>query len=267
MSGQTYTLAHSPDSDDAFMFAPLANKLIDTRGLEFEEHLHDIQSLNEFAFESRYDVTALSLHAFFLVEKNYKMLNAGASVGDNYGPVLVSAEKGSLRKGSVVAIPGRYTTAALVLRLFEPDIETVNVPFDQITGRVASGEFKYGVLIHEGQLTYSASGLNKIVDLGQWYREITDMPLVLGIVAAKKELRQADLVNDIIRDSVRYSLSHVEEILPFASRYARNLSPGELRKFIGMYVNEHTLEFDSVLSKSAEALRSLALSRGFIASA
>ncbi|MBI4243636.1 MAG: ABC transporter substrate-binding protein [Planctomycetes bacterium] len=264
MSEKAISIAHSPDSDDAFMFAPLFNNLIDTEGVNLVEYLHDIETLNRYAFEGRYDISAVSLHAYFFMQDKWEILSCGSSVGSNYGPVLVSLNRKELIPGSVVAIPGQYTTATLVLKLMCKGLKLVSVPFDEISDRVRNKEFEFGLLIHEDQIIYQKLGLTKIADLGEWYYSSTGLPLVLGVVAVQKTFPQKTIVEHLIRKSVRYSLNNFERVIPYAKKYARNLSESELRKFIEMYVNQHTLEMDSILRKSVDQLRILAKNRGLI---
>ena len=240
------SLAHSPDSDDAFMFYALAKGKIDSRGLDVTHVLDDIQALNEAAAEGRYDVTAISFHAYPRVRKHYVLTRAGSSIGDGYGPLVVSKApltRDDLDKATV-AVPGKLTTAYLALQLYRPGVKTVVVPFDRIPEAVAKGEADAGLLIHEGQLTYGDLRLNRVVDLGEWWKGETGLPLPLGGNAVRRTLdekTQRD-VNAIIRDSVKWALDHRPEALDHALSYGRGLDRERGDRFVGMYVNDFTLD-------------------------
>jgi 5,8-dihydroxy-2-naphthoate synthase len=254
------TLAHSPDSDDAFMFYALAKGKIDSRGLSVRHVLKDIQTLNEDAAVGTYDVTAISFHAYPRVRKNYALTRAGSSVGDGYGPMVVSRKPLKDLSKSMVAIPGKLTTAYLALQLYHPGLATKIVPFDRIPESVAKGEADAGLLIHEGQLTYGDQRLHCVVDLGKWWKKETGLPLPLGGNAVKRSLdpkTQGD-VNAIIRDSVQWALDHRDEALDHALSYGRGLDRERGDQFVGMYVNGFTMDLGA---RGEEALR-LLLRRG-----
>jgi 1,4-dihydroxy-6-naphthoate synthase len=238
------TLAHSPDSDDAFMFYALAQGKIDSRGLDVTHILEDIQKLNEAAAEGTYDVTAISFHAYPRVRAQYQLTRAGASVGDGYGPLVVSKSPQTDLSKAVVAIPGKLTTAWLALQLHRPGLKTKIVPFDRIPEAVATGEADAGLLIHEGQLTYGDLKLHCVVDLGDWWKKETGLPLPLGGNAVKRSLDEQTRrdVNAIIRDSVRWAMDHRAEALDSALSYGRGLDRNRGDRFVGMYVNEFTMD-------------------------
>lgn len=243
---RTITLAHSPDSDDAFMFYALAHGKVDTRGLEFRHVLEDIQTLNEKAIRGAYDVTAVSFHAYYRIRDKYVLMGCGASVGDGYGPLLVSRRPLTRQDldEATVAVPGELTTAFLVFRLYAPLARWKVMPFDRIQDAVARGDIDAGLLIHEGQLSYRDQKLHRIQDLGEWWKLGTGLPLPLGGNAIRRDLdrRTALACCDVLRDSVRYALEHRKEALEYAMRYARGLDPARAERFVGMYVNAFTLE-------------------------
>jgi len=248
---QELKLAHSPDSDDAFMFYALATNKVRAPGLKFTHVLADIESLNQLARQEVYDVTALSFHAYPYLADKYVLLDCGASFGDGYGPLVVSLRplKRTGLAGRKVAVPGMLTTAYLVLKLFEPRIEAVPMPFDKIIEAVAAGADKSGVdaglLIHEGQLLYSQVGLQRVVDLGQWWHEETGLALPLGGNAVRRALgpEVGRQVARVIRRSVEYALEHREAALNYAMQFARDMEAELTDKFVGMYVNKWTLGY------------------------
>ena len=244
---RTITVAHSPDSDDAFMFYGLATNKLETEGLKFEHTLKDIQSLNEDAKEGIFDVTAISFHAYAYVSDKYVLLPHGASMGDRYGPVVVARKDGpSSLRGARVAVPGELTTAFLALRLFDPDVRHVVVPFDQIQEKVHSGEVAAGLLIHEGQLTYADEGLRKIVDLGEWWAERTaGLPLPLGGNVIRRDLgaNAISTLSRLLHDSIAYGLEHRDDAVRYAMQFGRGLDRARTDAFVGMYVNGLTLEY------------------------
>jgi 1,4-dihydroxy-6-naphthoate synthase len=244
---RTITVAHSPDSDDAFMFYGLATNKVRVPGLQFAHTLCDIETLNRKAMEGVYDVTAISFHAYPYVQEHYRLLPSGGSVGDGYGPMIVAQRAFSAQdiKGKRVAIPGTMTTAYLVLRLFAPGIETEVVPFDQIIPQLLEGKHEAGLIIHEGQLTYDKSGLHRIVDLGRWWQKVTGLPLPLGGNAVRRSLgpELTSKVAAALRESIQYALDHRDEALAYAMQFARDLDPQMADKFVGMYVNERTLDY------------------------
>jgi 1,4-dihydroxy-6-naphthoate synthase len=241
------TLAHSPDSDDAFMFYALATKKLGARDVSFTHRLEDIETLNRKALDGVYDVTAISFHAYPYLEDKYVLLPSGASFGDRYGPVVVSQARwnsGSL-KGKRVAVPGKMTTAYLALRLYEPEVDAVVTPFDQILDVVARGAVDAGVVIHEGQLTYSGTGLRKVLDLGEWWYQQTNLPLPLGGNAIRRSLDNYTqrAVAGLLKKSIQYSLHHREEALSYAQQFSRGLDTATADRFVSMYVNDWTLDY------------------------
>jgi 1,4-dihydroxy-6-naphthoate synthase len=240
-------VAHSPDADDAFMFCALAQGRIPTLGYDFEHVLADIETLNRAALEGRYEVTACSIHAYAHLADRYALLNAGASMGEGYGPVLVARAAPSPDALAVgpVAVPGTLTSAYLALRLWRPDVPTVTLPFDRILDAVAGGEVPAGVLIHEGQLTYAERGLEAVVDLGEWWGERTGLPLPLGGNAIRRDLGPAVLneVAGLVRDSILWGLEHRAEALAHARAWGRGLTEEQASRFVGMYVNPRTLDY------------------------
>jgi 1,4-dihydroxy-6-naphthoate synthase len=248
-STREISIAHSPDSDDAFMFYALATNKVRVPGLRFTHTLCDIETLNQKAREGEggYDVTAISFHAYPYIQDNYALMPCGGSVGDGYGPMIVAMQgfSPSEVKHKKIAIPGTLTTAYLALRLFAPGIETEVVPFDQIIPQVVEGKYEAGLIIHEGQLTYSKAGLQRIVDLGKWWLKITGLPLPLGGNAIRRSLgpELTTKVSGALRDSIQYALEHRDEALAYAMQFARDVDPQLADKFVGMYVNERTLDY------------------------
>jgi 1,4-dihydroxy-6-naphthoate synthase len=260
---QTITVAHSPDSDDAFMFYGLATNKLHTGNLIFTHVLKDIQTLNEEAFRGTYDVSAISFHAYAYIADKYVLLPHGASIGDNYGPVLVSREL--TKVGDIsrlkIAVPGTLTSAFLALRIFSPDFQYEVVPFDQIIEAVQSGRCDAGLLIHEGQLFYESIGLHKILDLGEWWHQKTGLPLPMGGNAIRRDLGPEIIgqVSDCLRDSIRYSLANREDALEYAMQFARDMDPALADRFVAMWVNDLTLDYTE---RGREAVRRI-LSEGF----
>src|SRR5687767_1040602 len=244
---RTITVAHSPDSDDAFMFYGLATNKLETDGIKFEHTLKDIQSLNEDAKSGVYDVTAISFHAYAYVSDKYALLPHGASIGDKYGPIVVSKEPRSADEigEMTIAIPGKLTSAFLALRLFNSDFTYKVYPFDQITDAVEKGDVDAGLLIHEGQLFYKELGLDKVLDLGEWWHEKTGLPLPMGGNAIKRELG-SDLMKRVSRHlhrSIMYSMENREDALQYAMQFARDMAPEVADRFVAMWVNELTLDY------------------------
>jgi 1,4-dihydroxy-6-naphthoate synthase len=239
-------LAHSPDSDDAFMFYGLARGKVDSGDLEVVHTLTDIETLNRHAMEGRHEVTAISFHAYPYVSDKYALMPCGGSIGDGYGPLLVAREPldpGAL-KDLTVAVPGTLTTAYLALRLFAPVVKTRVVPFDQIMDEVREERADVGLIIHEGQLTFGGEGLHKVVDLGAWWKDETGLPLPLGGNAVRRDLGP-DLMKRLtrlVRETVRYSLDNRKEALGYAMSFARGMDPAVADRFVGMWVNDMTLE-------------------------
>jgi 1,4-dihydroxy-6-naphthoate synthase len=257
------TLAHSPDSDDAFMFYALATRKIPTEKLKFSHTLEDIQSLNQKAHEGVYDITAISFATYAAVSREYILLPSGASFGDRYGPLVVakSMAAGADLRGKRVAVPGLMTTAYLMLKLYQPAVEPVVTDFDQILDAVVQGHTDAGVVIHEGQLTYALHGLNKVIDLGEWWYQQTQLPLPLGGNAIRRSLGPALIrrVARVLRASVRYGLEHREEALAYAMQFARGLDLTTADQFVSMYVNQRTLDYGVEGCAAVQAL----LDRGF----
>ncbi len=246
---QLVRIAHSPDSDDAFMFYALTQGRLDTSGLEITHVLRDIETLNRAAFEGTYEISAISFHAYAHLAERYSLMPSGASFGDGYGPVVV-AKRGLHRDelaGLVTAIPGELTTAALVLKLWQPAARTVIVPFDRILEEVRTGKVDAGVVIHEGQLTFGDEGLTAIVDLGAWWKEEMGDPLPLGGNGIRRDLEPAHSrrLCRLLTESIAYGLDHRAEALAYAVRYARGLEddPERSDKFVGMYVNDWTRDY------------------------
>jgi 1,4-dihydroxy-6-naphthoate synthase len=259
---QTIRVAHSPDSDDAFMFYALATSKLATPGLKFSHVLSDIETLNRAAREEKYDVTAISFHAYPFLHEKYVLLDCGASFGEGYGPIIVAARpmrKSDLR-GARIAVPGLLTTAYLAMRLYEPEFEAVVVPFDKILEQVRAERVTAGVLIHEGQLLFPHLGLHRVADLGHWWQEETGLPLPLGGNVIRRALGPdtARAVLRAIRASVQYALEHREEALNYAMQFARDMDADLADKFVGMYVNKWTLGYGE---RGRRAVREL-LDRG-----
>jgi 1,4-dihydroxy-6-naphthoate synthase len=262
------SLAHSPDSDDAFMFYALATGKLDTGGLEFEHVLRDIQTLNEAAREGVYDVTAVSIHGYAYVADRYQLLTSGASMGEGYGPMIVSRGPLSPEElpGAEIAVPGIFTSAYLALLLYAPGVFTVTMPFDQIGQAVLAGQVKGGVLIHEGQLTYAGDGLHEVVNLAQWWNTLTGLPLPLGgnVIRRSLETPLKKQVARLLRQSIQYSLDHREAALEYAMQFARDLPRSLADRFVGMYVNERTLDYGEAGRQAVERFLTMGCERGII---
>ncbi len=263
-------IAHSPDSDDAFMFFALTQDVLDTEGLDIEHKLEDIETLNQAAFEGRYEITAISFHAYPYLADRYRLMPCGASFGDGYGPVVVASSDltASDLDGATVAIPGQLTTAHLALRIWNPRVETVVVPFDRIFEAVESGEARAGVVIHEGQLTFEDRGLHAIEDLGRWWHGETGGPLPLGANAIRSDLPE-DLqvrLSRLLRASIDYALEHRERALDYAIRYARDIEQDRVRsdRFVGMYVNEWTQDYGEAGRQAVRELLARGVAEGII---
>ena len=260
---RTITVAHSPDSDDAFMFYALATDKLDTGELKFTHVLKDIQTLNEEAFRGTYDVTAVSFHAYAYISDKYLLLPHGASIGDNYGPVLVSARPAKPENISKlrIAVPGTLTSAFLALRIFNPEFQYEVVPFDKIIDAVKSGDCDAGLLIHEGQLFYESLGLHKILDLGEWWHERTGLPLPMGGNAIRRELGPEIIhqVSDCLRESISFALDNREDALQYAMQFARDMDTSLADRFVAMWVNNLTLDYTE---RGREAVRRF-LTEGF----
>jgi len=255
-------VAHSPDSDDAFMFYALSQEKLDTGNLRFVHELSDIESLNRRALKGELEVSAVSIHAYAYLADDYALLSSGSSMGERYGPRLVAREAtGKNLKGKTVAVPGEWTTAFLALKLYEPEVAHVVVPFDEIMGYVARGEADVGLLIHEGQLTHESQGFTLIEDLGEWWYRETGLPLPLGGNVVRRDLGEETVreVARLTKASIQYALDHREEALAYALNYARDLPPETADRFVSMYVNEWTLDYGET---GREAVRTL-LSYGY----
>ncbi len=262
-STQALKLAHSPDSDDAFMFYALATKKIRTGNLKITHVLEDIETLNQKAFREVYDITAISFHAYAYLSDRYRLLPSGGSFGEGYGPIVVA--KGPLGPGGLrgkrVAVPGKLTSSYLALRIYEPDIEPVPTPFDKVFQRVLKGEADAAVVIHEGQLTYAQEGLTKVVDLGEDWHGRTGLPLPLGGNAVRKslDLKTIRQISKLFRESILYALKHREESLTYAAQFARGLDPASVDRFVSMYVNDLTVDCGDVGRQAVQTL----LDRGY----
>jgi 1,4-dihydroxy-6-naphthoate synthase len=268
MPPTTITVAHSSDSDDAFMFYGLASGNVDTNGVVVEQVLADIETLNRAAFEGRYEVTAVSFHAYAHLADKYALLPHGASMGDRYGPIVVARQNGPTTvKDARIAIPGTLTTAYLALRMYEPSFDYVVLPFDEIQPAVVDGRVEAGLLIHEGQLTYADEGLLKIVDLGEWWAERTaGLPLPLGGNIIRRDLGPAlmNTVSKMLHDSIAYALSHRPEAVEYALQFGRGLDRARADRFVGMYVNDLTLSYGDRGKCAVERLMADAFERGLI---
>ena len=260
---RTITLAHSPDSDDAFMFYGLATNKLDTGNLRFQHLLKDIQTLNEEAMVGTYDVTAVSFHAYAYIADKYALLPHGASIGDNYGPIVVAREPHKAEDISKlkIAVPGMLTSAFLALRIFNSDFEYIVVPFDKIIDAVKEGKCDAGLLIHEGQLFYESMGLHKVLDLGEWWHDRHGLPLPMGGNVIRRDLgpELVKEVSELLRKSISYSLANREDALQYALQFARDMEPELADRFVAMWVNELTLDYTD---RGREAVR-LLLDEGF----
>lgn len=252
------TVAHSPDSDDAFMHYGLASGKVSPEGFEFDQLLADIETLNKAAFQGKYEVSAVSFHAYAYLTDKYLLLPHGSSMGDDYGPIVVARTDGpSSTKGIKVAVPGELTTSFMALRIYDPDVDYVVMPFDKIQDAVKNGEVPAGLLIHEGQLTYQDEGLKKVVDLGEWWNERTGgLPLPLGGNVIRRDLGPDVIkqVSRLLHDSIAYALDHRQEALDYALQFGRGLDRAKADRFVGMYVNELTLEYGDRGRKAVQRL-------------
>ena len=278
MADEVFTLGHSPDPDDAFMFYAMAEHKIDLRGYRFEHRLEDIQTLNERALRGEPHISAISIHAFAYVSDRYALLPCGASMGDGYGPVVVATNTNGLAAGApdgeirawlghrTIAIPGRMTSAYLALQIYLGEFAHIVVPFDQIFDTVKSGRAAAGLIIHEGQLTYERSGFSKVIDLGEWWKRETTLPLPLGGNVLRKDIApavQRDLL-EIMRESIDYGLAHRDEAVRHSMPYARDMDAKLAGKFIGMYVNDYTRDYGEMGRKAVRQFLETAHERGYI---
>ena len=263
------SIAHSPDSDDAFMFYGLATNKVRVPGYKFTHTLTDIEALNHRAMTDQYyDVTAISFHAYPYLQDKYALMGCGGSVGEGYGPMIVSLKPLTTEDlGKIkIAIPGTMTTAYLALKIFNPALETVTVPFDQIIPEILAGNFDAGLIIHEGQLTYSSSGLYKVLDLGVWWREQTGLVLPLGGNAIRRSLgtKSMQIVTKAVKDSIQHALDNREPALEYAMQFARDLDPRLANRFVSMYVNDRTLDYGPDGREAIKKLLDLGHERGII---
>jgi 1,4-dihydroxy-6-naphthoate synthase len=258
MDKREITLGHSPDPDDAFMFYALATDRMETGDLHFRHIIQDIETLNHRALKAELDVTAISIHTYAYVLDHYALLTSGASMGDNYGPLIISKTPMTADevKTKTIAIPGELTTAALVLRLCLGEVKTTVIPFDKIMDAVEGGEVEAGLLIHEGQLTYSARGFHKVIDLGEWWMQETGLPLPLGGNAIKKSLGEETIqrISELLRQSIEYGLAHRQVAVRHSMQYGRGMEENLTDQFVGMYVNDYTIDYGE---KGRQAVRLL----------
>src|ERR1700736_2401346 len=266
---QEISIAHSPDSDDAFMFYGLATNKVRVPGFKFTHTLTDIETLNHKAIdEAFYDVTAISFHAYPYLQGNYCIMSCGGSIGEGYGPMIVSPRKFTLAevRKTRIAVPGTLTTAYLTLKPLAPGVETFPVPFDKISPAVVAGEFDAGLIIHEGQLTYANNGLVKLPDLGQWWHEQTGLPLPLGGNAIRRSLGPETMLTatNALRDSIQHALDNREEALAYAMQFARDLDPTLANRFVGMYVNDRTINYGPDGREAIQKLLDMGFDRGII---
>jgi 1,4-dihydroxy-6-naphthoate synthase len=274
-----FTLGHSPDPDDAFMFYAMAENKIDLRGYRFEHRLEDIQTLNERALRGELHISAISIHAFAYVSDRYSLLPCGASMGDGYGPMVVTTNREGLADDAsddhirawlrcrTIAIPGKMTSAYLALQLYLGEFQHIGVPFDQIFQAVKDGQADAGLIIHEGQLTYAQSGFTKVIDLGEWWKRETGLPLPLGGNVLRKDIAppvQRDLLA-IMRESIDYGLAHRAEAVAHSMPYARDMDSNLAGKFIGMYVNDYTRDYGETGRRAVRQFLQTAHERGYIA--
>jgi 1,4-dihydroxy-6-naphthoate synthase len=263
------SIAHSPDSDDAFMFYGLATSKVRVPGYKFTHTLCDIETLNRRALDDAfYDVTAISFHAYPYLQDKYALMGCGGSVGEGYGPMIVTSRPIDLEDLSHVriAVPGTLTTAYLALKIFNPALQTETVPFDHIIPEILDGKYRAGLIIHEGQLTYSASGLQKALDLGAWWRETTGLVLPLGGNVIRRSLGAETMrvVTKAVRDSIQYALDHREQAIEYAMQFARDLDSRLANRFVSMYVNGRTLDYGADGRQAICKLLELGHERGII---
>src|SRR5258706_4332713 len=265
---RTITVAHSPDSDDAFMFYGLATNKLETEGLKFEHTLKDIQTLNEDARNGVFDVTAISFHAYAYVADKYALLPHGASIGDKYGPILVSKEPREADEigAMTIAIPGELTSAYLALRIYNSDFQYVVMPFDEIIDAVQGGEVDAGLLIHEGQLFYNQLGLHKVLDLGEWWHDKTGLPLPMGGNVIRRDLGRELMshASEYLHSSIGYSMENREDALAYAMQFARDMQPELADRFVAMWVNDLTLDYGERGKEAVKRLLAGGYEKGII---
>jgi len=260
--------AHSPDSDDAFMFYGLATKKVRSSKVSFRHVLEDIETLNRKAVEGLYDLSAISYHAYPYVAEKYVLMASGSSIGDGYGPMIIATRPMEPEeiKGKRIAVPGKLTTAYLACKLYQPDFEAVVTPFDKITAAVKERAVDAGLIIHEAQLTYDKEGFHRIVDLGRWFKSTFDLPLPLGANVLLRSLDpeiQSECCR-LMRESIQYALDNHDEALAYAMQFARDMEPRLAEKFVGMYVNHYTLDAGEVVPKAAQKLLDMGFEAGLI---
>lgn len=264
------SIAHSPDADDAFMFFALSEKIIESDNFEIEHKLSDIQTLNNESCELKHDIQAISFFAYPDVEDKYQLLSCGGSLGYGYGPIVVGKEKLNYNdlKNQIIAIPGEKTTAYLLLRLFLQDFKPAFIPFDEVLPNVVNGKYPFGLLIHEGQLSYLKYGLKKVFDLGQWWLGKTNLPLPLGGNVIKRTFSEEEKkeINLLIKKSIAYAISNEKKIIPYVSKYAKELENNYdlVEKFVSMYVNEFTLDYGTIGKLAIKKLYQIAHKEGHI---
>lgn len=259
---------HSPDADDAFMFYGIAHDKIKMDGMEIKHVVEDIESLNKRAFKGELEVTAVSVYAFFQITDKYALMPCGASIGDKYGPVLVAKSSVYPKEleGKKIAVPGLNTTAYLMLKMFMPNFKEVLVPFDKILEAVQSGEVDAGLIIHEGQLTYEKLGFKKVVDLGEWFYEMTKLPLPLGVDVVRKNLGRDVMrkATRIFRESIEYALKHRPEALEYAMKFGRGMETPTADRFVGMYVNDYTVDMGKKGREAIQLMQKAAIEHGLL---
>jgi 1,4-dihydroxy-6-naphthoate synthase len=261
-------IAHSPDSDDAFMFYALAKEKLQTGKFRFSHTLQDIETLNRKALDGVYEITAVSFHAYVFIADRYILLPSGASMGDRYGPMIVTREVTNPNElaGKKIAVPGTMTTAYLLLKLYQPDFEEVVIPFDKIMDAVKEGSVDAGLLIHEGQLTYASHQLHKVMDFGEWWDRESGLPLPLGGNVIRRDLGQEDIaeISRLLKESIQYGLDHRKEALDYAMQFARDLDVETADRFVGMYVNERTVDYGEEGRRAVQFLFDRAHEAGLI---
>lgn len=261
-------VGHSPDPDDAFMFYAIAKEKIRTDGITFSHVIEDIESLNARAMKAELEVTAVSAFAFFGLTDKYALMPCGASIGDNYGPMIVTRKSRYAKEleGQKIAVPGMHTTAYLLLKLFLPDFKAVVMPFDKILAAVEEGSVDAGLVIHEGQLTYRGLGFHKVADLGEWFFEMTKLPVPLGLDVIRKDLGRDVIrkVTRILRESIEYGLKYRAEALEYAMKFGRGIGQETADEFVGMYVNDYTVDMGRKGKEGLMALYKAAQDRGLV---